>query len=526
MKKYMLVIVVAAIFLLTACNGTTDLDTGAYTPPDTNYEYDINGPEQPALPYEENGQPEEPQPDEENEQPGDAAEPPAQSSNANSQHAVAISAASQHAIAIMEDGSLWAWGGDTWYGLIGDGTTEVRNLPVQIMDDVAFAVAGHHHSFAITNSGELWAWGGNRYGQIGDGSTQNRSSPVKIMDDVVYVTMPSTVPNSHVGDGARSYAIRSDGGLWAWGHSGSYDVPWDVALGDGRSENRYSPIQILEDVTSVVPTHIGGYALTANGTLWGWHGTIIISNFENNEWVTTEIEAQRYPTPVMENVASISSNARFAITTSGELWSLGLGLEPAWVMNNVVYATGSGASNFAITTNGELWAWGQNRLPSHWRPSPVLGDGTTVDRDAPVRIMGDVVSVTTMGNITYAITTDGNLWGWGTNTVSALDQETEGYAWEYALDGEIPSGKRWLLDDDGGIGIRLSPVKMLENVISVAPTYFMFDHGWVRGFRTFALTACGSVWAWGENDVFGLGQGSSLLGDGASENRPYPVRII
>ncbi|MCL2564321.1 MAG: hypothetical protein FWE24_00725 [Defluviitaleaceae bacterium] len=449
-----------------------------------------------------------------------------------------ISAASRHTLALRADGSLWSFGAamedrdGNRHSLIGDGTTESRPLPVKIMEDVIFAVAGHHHSFAITKDGALWAWGSNTYGQLGDGTTENRLSPVKIMDDAVYVTMPRTVPNSHVGDGARSYVIRSDGSLFAFGHSGINDVPWAVALGDGGSENRYTPVQILENVKSVVPIYNGGFALTYDGVLWTWHGTILISNFEDGEWAQTEIEAQLYPVPIMENIASISSRGEFAITKNGELWSLGQ--EPSYIMDNIIYAKGLNGANFAITTDNTLYAWGINRLPSHWQPYVVLGDGTTTDRDEPVKIMENVASITLMGHTAYVITLDGELWGWGNGgsliligdgSIFTISEDTEYmHMWEYAYENGFPNGIRWLLDDDGGTGLRLSPVKILENVVSVTPTYFMFDHGWIRGFRTFALTADGCVYAWGANDVWS--QGFSLLGDGTTELHLCPVRII
>ncbi|MCL2840748.1 MAG: hypothetical protein FWE05_08235 [Defluviitaleaceae bacterium] len=442
-----------------------------------------------------------------------------------SHNAVAVSAASSHALALMEDGALWAWGtaSESWdsaynHSLIGDGTAETRHLPVQIMKDVVFAVAGHYHSFAITADGVLWSWGNNWWGQIGDGTTENRLSPVSIMNDVVYAAMPSIVPNSHASEGVRSYTIRSDGTLWAWGANGQGDA-FFVALGDGTEfEDRHSPVQILENVKTVYPTARGGFAITHDNTLWMWQGRTFVHN-DDDEWIG--IADMLSPVPIMENVVSISSGG--AITTTGELWQIHEDGTLTWVMDDVVYATSLGGANFAITTNGTLWGWGQNRLPGHWSPRVALGDGTTIDRDTPVQIMENVVSVMAIGNNAYAITTKGELWGWGTGQLSGLYAFDE-YMWEYAMDENgFPNGKRWLLADDGGTDIRLSPVKMMEHVVSVSATYHLFDHGWMYGFRTFALTEDGNVWAWGANDRFN--QGANFLGDGTSEYQPYPVQL-
>ena len=538
MKKLLLPVMLIVILLIVGCRNNAYTDVEEYETLETNDEYNTDEPEPTLPPYEK--QPEPYYPDEADEHENEAESLPERFGDASvkPQNAVAISAASTHALAIMEDGSLWAWGAGApdwwtvgWFSLIGDGTPETRTLPVKIMEDVAFAVAGHSHSFAITTDGVLWAWGGNYFGQLGDGTTETRLSPVRIMEDVVYVTMPSHVPCSHVGVGGwRSYAIRGDRSLWAWGHNYMGAGAWHIALGDGTVENRHLPVQILENVAHVVPTRNGGLALTYDNVLWRWHG----QGFRNiGGGESIEIPAQLYPAPLMENIASISPCAAFAITTGGELWRIGHEPdEPTWVMDDVRYAAGP----FIITTDDTLWAHGRNRLPDHWRPGPLLGDGTTIDRDIPVKIMEDIAVVHTMGNVAYAITNSGTLWAWGTNDRTGIigdgsilswddvEEHMWEFAWEYHGEHGFECGRRWLLDNNGGTGIRLSPVKILENVVSVAATYYLFDHGWIRGFRTFALTECGAVWAWGENDVFS--QGWSLLGDGTSEIRLSTVRII
>ena len=502
-KKFILMSIFIILLLLVGCNSSAYAEVEEYTGSEVSYEEEIEE----EIKYEVEVE--------------HLIEP-----NVCPKNAVAISAASDHTLALMEDGSLWAWGASFNWGIhirsqIGDGTDENRPLPVKIMEDVAFAMAGPGHSFAITTNGVLWAWGDNWYGQLGDGTTENRLSPVKIMDDVVYAAMMQEVPNSHAGPGGRSYAIRSDGSLWAWGQGDGQGAPFSIALGDGGSGNHLLPVQILENVRAVLPTSNGGFAITNDNTLWHWHGEIVLFDYEDGEWARTEFEGRPRPEPILEDVASISG--AFAVTIGGELWQITFD-GPVWIMDGVIYATGFAGTNFAITTEGTLLGWGRNRLPSHWREGPILGDGTTEDRDTPVVILEDIAKVRIMGNNVYALANDGILWTWGTGMRPSL-YFFEDYMWEYAYDDRgFPSGKRWLSDDDTSTGIRLSPVAILDNVAYVAPIYHQFDHGWVYGPRAFALTHCGSVWAWGVNDRFD--HGVSFLGDGSSENRPYPVRII
>jgi len=454
-------------------------------------------------------------------------------------NATGISAGAHHTLALLDDNTLWAWGSGTRWGwnegsLIGDGTNENRPSPVKIMENIASATACISHSLAIDNDGVLWAWGNNVMGQLGDGTSYSRYAPVRIMDDVRYAVIAPSEEMSHVAYSSRSFAIRYDNSLWAWGSwwDESEDFRWfDIPgyLGDGGAHGSREPVMIMENVAYVAPTLFGGYAITTDGVLWGW------GRFSRS-W---EANSVLYPVQIMENIALVHSNLNtaFAITNDAALWLLGP--EPRWLKDDVIFATGDTAIFFAITSDNTLWAWGRNRLPDHWRPGPPLGDGTTVDREEPVKIMENVAHVYVLGNVAYAITLDGELWAWGNNG-GALGSgiigdgalfvwdDIEDHMWEFAydyIDGhEIPSGIRWLLDNDGGAGLRLSPVLILENVVYVTANYSMFDHGWIRTFRTFALTSCGSVWAWGENDD--LKQGASLLGDSTTEQRLSPVRII
>ena len=107
--------------------------------------------------------------------------------------AVQVSAGANFSLAVFDDGSLWAWGNNgleviidgfpaEGFGLgrIGDGTTEHRPYPVQILTDVISVSVSSRHTLAVTSDGALWAWGDNDHGQLGDGTTVSWFTPVKI----------------------------------------------------------------------------------------------------------------------------------------------------------------------------------------------------------------------------------------------------------------------------------------------------------------------------------------------------------
>jgi alpha-tubulin suppressor-like RCC1 family protein len=53
-----------------------------------------------------------------------------------------------------------------------------------IVSDLPFAAvqiaAAQYSSYALLDDGYIWAWGGNNEGQLGDGTTSDRSTPVRI----------------------------------------------------------------------------------------------------------------------------------------------------------------------------------------------------------------------------------------------------------------------------------------------------------------------------------------------------------
>ena len=102
---------------------------------------------------------------------------------------IALAGGSDHSLALKSDGTVWAWGGDNDYG-VGKGCRTGRGgggcpapAPVQVrgLSGVIALAAGDSHSLALKSDGTVWAWGSNSYGQLGDGSTTDRWTPVQTL---------------------------------------------------------------------------------------------------------------------------------------------------------------------------------------------------------------------------------------------------------------------------------------------------------------------------------------------------------
>jgi hypothetical protein len=92
--------------------------------------------------------------------------------------------ASWHGLAIRADMALLAWGSND-FGQLGNGTGGYglqRNsaVPVSGLRDVVGTAAGGSHSVALQADGSVFAWGFNSFGQLGDGTQVNRFLPLLV----------------------------------------------------------------------------------------------------------------------------------------------------------------------------------------------------------------------------------------------------------------------------------------------------------------------------------------------------------
>lgn len=362
--------------------------------------------------------------------------------------------------------------GAPWRSGLGDGTRESSQIPIRILDDVIHASAGVDHSLAITSDGGLWVWGACMGWRTDEENI--RLFPERILENIVYATVAPYQANSHTSGSARSYAICADGVLWAWGE-GMEDQWGFAALGDGTKEHRPQPVPILEDVVSVIPTAGGGFAITSDSGLWGWGAKRDGASVYPPEHVRLE------PVLLMRDVKTVHVvyDYTFAIDIHGVLWALDDRPQP--VMEDVIYATGVLGAYFAITTRGQLWGWGENQQTDQWHIVPMLGTGDTVWHDEPVLLMEGVQHVAISADIALVLKDD------------------------YTI---------WQLNAYGN-----APYMLLEDVVDFSTAYYI-DHGWVSFNHTFAVTRDGMLWG------IGSGRGPWHVLTGFGDNKCHTPVII
>lgn len=145
--------------------------------------------------------------------------------------ATAIAAGEEHSLALLKNGTVVAWGGNS-YGQLGDGTTggpescrygPCSKKPVGVvgLSGVAAIAAGGDHSLALLNNGTVMAWGENTYGELGNGTTTMSDVPVAVKGLTGVVAIAAGEEHS--------LALLSNGTVMAWGDNAEGE------LGDGTS---------------------------------------------------------------------------------------------------------------------------------------------------------------------------------------------------------------------------------------------------------------------------------------------------
>jgi alpha-tubulin suppressor-like RCC1 family protein len=320
---------------------------------------------------------------------------------------------------------------------------------------------GGPHSIALKNDGTVWTWGDNNAGQLGDGTTLGTFVPVQVVGPggSGYLNGIAMV----AGGDWHTIALKNDGTVWTWGYNNYGE------LGDGTTASSSTPVQVkgpggsgfLTGITAIAGGYLHTIALKDDGTVWTWGYN---GYGELGNGTTTD------------------SSVPIQVVGQG-----GLGY-----LAGIVAIGGGSSHTVALKNDGTVWTWGDNNYGE-------LGDGTTTNRSAPVRVVGQggsgfLSGITAISSGEFhiiALKDDGTVWTWGRN--------------EYGQLG------------DGTTTSTSTPVHViapggLENLSNVKA---------VSGGRwhTVILKNDATVWTWGFNF-----QGE--LGDGTMNDSYLPVQVL
>ena len=181
---------------------------------------------------------------------------------------MAIAAGDWHTLALRGDGTVRAWG-DNSYGELGNaaaGTSSATPVQVTGITDAVAIAAGGYFSLAVTFNGSAYTWGSNYYGQQGDSAYVGTNSQFQVNPtQVTGITGATAIAGKYQGFIIILY--KGEPILLASGANESGE------LGDGSTTSRafFSPVLLPIDsnnkngLTDVQEYLFGLDPLSSNG---------------------------------------------------------------------------------------------------------------------------------------------------------------------------------------------------------------------------------------------------------------------
>lgn len=195
----------------------------------------------------------------------------------------AIAGGENHTVAVRKDGTVWAWGRNSWV-LLENGEYTTSKIPTKVtnLEKVVAVAGGSNHTIILKSDGRVWTWGENRYGQLGNEETS------EFMERVV----PAQVKGiggviAIAGNYEHSVALKSDGTVWTWGNNSHGQ------LGNGKNTNSNIPVPVsgLEGVIAIAGGRSYTIAIRSDNTIWAW-GNNGWGQLGNNENIGSNIPIQ------------------------------------------------------------------------------------------------------------------------------------------------------------------------------------------------------------------------------------------
>ncbi|MFN7982677.1 MAG: hypothetical protein U0Q11_12525 [Vicinamibacterales bacterium] len=355
-------------------------------------------------------------------------------------------------------------------------------------------MAASLHVLALLSDGSVVGWGENRSGQLGLAEPATIAAPRRI-----------PLPRKAIGIAANteaSYAVLDDGTVMAWGRD--YEGQLGTrTFGDERGLKMPTPERVhgLTHVTQVVAEGNAAVALRDDGTVMEW------GNRTTGIYVNDELKADAFEPTVVRGVTdavdvTFNGDVGFARLKDGRVMGWGrngdgqLGLGESTDGRHApveipalkgARAVVSGGATIVIKADGTAWAWGSNVQGGfgNGKRAATSGESTTVPQQVPG--VANVVALKrgTFGRHFIALLADHTLVGWGNSDWGQLGAGVIG--------NDQPSPR---------------PIKLAG-----------VEAYWLGGNYSFARTADGALWFWGEQ------KGARPILGQALKNQALPVRL-
>jgi alpha-tubulin suppressor-like RCC1 family protein len=342
-------------------------------------------------------------------------------------------------------GGTYCWGLNL-YGQLGTSTGIVYAVPALVGGSVKFVqlAGGEHHTCGLSVSGAAYCWGENDQGQLGDGTKVGpdqcpgagfashvcRGTPGVVSGSGIGPMMFNTVTSASIS--LHTCGLAVGGAVFCWGHNYSGE------LGDGTTDLGLTPVKVMGSGAGPLvftEVSVGGgrtCGVTSDHAVycWGFGGS------------KTPVQVAGSGAPPL---SFTSVNARrlhsCGLTSDGAVYCWGndaqgqLGDGTTTTSDAPVQVQGSGTAplvfssislgdshSCGVTDSGAAYCWGFNLFGQ-------LGDGSTTDRSAPVKVVGSGTAP-----LVFTTVAGGEGHTCGLTTGHAI------YCWGYNDDGEVGDG--------------------------------------------------------------------------------------
>ncbi|MBC8089710.1 MAG: hypothetical protein H7Z40_20800 [Phycisphaerae bacterium] len=346
------------------------------------------------------------------------------------------------ALVVKADGSVLTWGRG-WNGAMQFQVPTSVELPGRaVRAAVGGSDVGQFTAYVVLEDGGVVAWGSNDEGQLGNGTAGANVSLgtyPKPSATPVGVTGLNNIVAVTAGD-KHALALGRDGTVWAWGRRGDGTIGDGDALPKGslRMLSAGAPVQVpgLRDIVQIASGRLHNLALTRDGRVFAWgrnKNGELGNNTRINAWTPI-------PIPGLDHIISISAgNGGNETGVSG-----------------------------AVRDDGTVWTWGSNL-------SLMIGNSASAtQREEEGVFHGVPEQVRGLTNAKHIRMSFGH--------VAVILADSSLRMWGYNGYSQIGLGRT-----DGDYVLRPTRVPALSGVTSVH----------LGTYRSYAVTADGSLWVWG-----------------------------
>ncbi len=317
---------------------------------------------------------------------------------------ISISAGNSFAVALAKDGSVWSWGENS-DGQLGDGTSTNRNTPQKIkgLSGIIKIACGEFHAIALKKDGTVWTWGSNVSGQLGNSAVQRDTkvpAVVKGLKDIVSVA----------GGSKQSFALSKDGTLWGWGRN----YEGQLALNNVDYTSRPTVIKSLPKLTYITSKFEYSMGMTENGDIFAW------GNF-NGGSTHKPVKINKFID--VKEICTLRSEAIFLLK-DGTVWKLqGDSGEIAQLkdLTDINQISGGTAHIIALKKDGTVWSWG--KLFSTTSIVGVPGEYNNLNAEK-INSINNMTFIASGSNSDYGIDNKRRVFSWGNNSYGQLGINT------------------------------------------------------------------------------------------------------